>query len=126
MGRWVDVVYPGFSLDDQAEFDHALQHDAIGNHEQRFEAGLQQEWIATIIDNADRHVELLPRECLAEYLEHLAGNRYLKARMLLVQLDKRILRGARLEYRQDLRVHVLDSPDWQYDKEYGLRLVNHA
>jgi hypothetical protein len=43
-GTAVDRVYPSFSAADQEEFDHALNHDAISRHQDRFEAGLQQEW----------------------------------------------------------------------------------
>ncbi|NMC06822.1 MAG: CRISPR-associated helicase Cas3', partial [Candidatus Lokiarchaeota archaeon] len=62
----VDAVYPGFSTSEQAEFDHALRYQGIDGFADRFEAGLQQEWIAEIIEDVDHLIEILPAVCMAE------------------------------------------------------------
>lgn len=123
----VDRVYPEFSRDAMAEYLAGRDHEVIKNYEDKLEVGFQQEWVAKVIDKADKQVEVLPKECLGEFEQYWKEKKFIEARKLLVSANTWVLRGE-INYNSDYitRYHVflLKSQRFRYSREYGLQFLD--
>jgi len=122
----VDRVYPGFSKVDLEEYERGSKHDVIVRYESKFEVGFQQEWVAELVENADRHIEIIPKESFPEFERLWKEKQFLEARRLFVSADIRIFRGElnfERDYIKQYHAYILKSEKFAYSSEYGLKYI---
>ncbi len=121
---YIDKVYPKYSSAQEKELQRGWNHSLIQHHQERLEAGLQKEWIADLIENADQQLDVIPKECESEFRCLWNEKEFVQLRLLFITLN--ITHLNKNDYYQipDLNyINILNGNRWKYDKEYGLRLI---
>jgi CRISPR-associated endonuclease/helicase Cas3 len=118
--NFVEAIYPSYQPDQQAEFQRGINHETAKNFFDKLQIGFQQEWVTELIENADAHIDVLPKECVAEFNSLWEQQEYLKAKELLISIHIHTIKKEEIKSGKVSSIKILDSPRFEYSVEMGL------